>query len=125
MHNATLANLIEMLRHFNDSVQQLESEAKSHLKEPCDSRKYQEKLELRAGRIICLPDEITSYLPGLSPDMAEMVVKYIDELSQDAMQAKEIGSVFYMSCLLYPLDHKAGDPNELEMLIDKLRALAK
>ncbi len=40
--------------------------------------------------------------------------------SANAARSLDIGSVFYMSALLYPDDHREGEPNNLERLISEV-----
>lgn len=46
----------------------------------------------------------------------------LHRFSNSARNSLRIGSVFYMSALLYPDDHKAGEPDNLRLFIDGLRA---
>jgi hypothetical protein len=45
----------------------------------------------------------------------------MERFSMSASTALRIGSVFFMTALLYPEDHKPGDPNDLEVYIGELR----
>lgn len=61
-----------------------------------------------------------------APAIAELPqteqTKAIDEglmrFSQSASSALNLNSVFYMSALLFPEDHKEGTPNDLEQFIE-------
>ena len=46
----------------------------------------------------------------------------LHRFSNSARNALRLDSVFYMSALLYPDDHKAGEPDNLRLFIDGLRA---
>jgi len=47
----------------------------------------------------------------------------LEQFSMSAGAALRIGSVFFMTALLYPEDHKPGEPNDLETYISELRQL--
>ncbi len=48
----------------------------------------------------------------------------IERFSLSASQSLEVGSVFFMSALLYPDDYKDGEPNDLELFAAKVRAMS-
>ncbi|KAB1443589.1 hypothetical protein [Pseudodesulfovibrio senegalensis] len=55
------------------------------------------------------------------PDADEWVLDGLERFSASARNSLKIGSVFYMSALLYPEDHKPGQPNDLEVFAENLK----
>lgn len=90
--------------------------------------------ELDAGNIDAYTvamKEKASLLASMDGDAAAVVASMEDaapreaaahalhRFSNSARNALRIGSVFYMSALLYPDDHKAGEPDNLRLFIDR------
>ena len=57
---------------------------------------------------------------ALSGQEKERVREVLSAFSQNARTALHLDSVFYMSALLYPDDHRKGEPDNLEKLIISL-----
>ena len=78
--------------------------------------------------------EKATLLAGMDREAAELVVGVEDAVLRDgvthalhrfsnsARNSLRIGSVFYMSALLYPDDHKPGEPDNLRLFIDGVRS---
>lgn len=54
------------------------------------------------------------------PQLDEDTLLLLQRFSDSAENALRIGSVFYMSALLYPEDYVAGQPNNLDVLAAQL-----
>lgn len=114
-------SLIKWLEGVNGEIQTLEQQAKKVL-ETSDYKETYRQLMLRKAKLLAdLPaeyDKMVKNDPGLSNDF---VFKNLQNFSENANTAMKLDSVFYMSALLYPDEHKAGEPNNLELLITKIR----
>ncbi len=70
-----------------------------------------------------LPETVEPLL-GRSPDpAAEEFLSGLADIARRAGQALDLGSIFYMTALLYPEDYAEGDPNDLERFVDGFRAV--
>ena len=74
------------------------------------------KAELLAN----MAEDAAPLLEAMNPERRPMVEHRLDMFSQSARRSLDIGSVFYMSALLYPDDHKPGEPNTLETSLAEL-----
>lgn len=76
----------------------------------------------KAEVLASLEEEAQPYLAELDNDDAlDFAERSLSVYSFNATKALELNSVFYMSALLFPTDHKAGDPNNLELFKDELK----
>ena len=78
--------------------------------------------------------EKATLLAGMDREAVELVAGVEDAVLRDAVthalhrfsnsarNSLRIGSVFYMSALLYPDDHKPGEPDNLRLFIDGVRS---
>lgn len=87
-----------------------------------DADAYRDAMRQKAELLADLFRNATPYLDGLAPDLRETVVKQLKRFSAAARHSLSLGSVFYMSALLYRDDHKEGEPNNLEVFRDGIRA---
>ena len=75
-----------------------------------------EKALLVAG----LHEESAPFLKDLEEKDRAYPEDRLRAFSESAALGLRLGSVFYMSALLFPEDHQAGEPNELEALAAEL-----
>jgi len=52
------------------------------------------------------------------PPEAEEFLAGLADFARRAGQAMDLGSIFYMTALLYPEDYVAGEKNDLERFLD-------
>lgn len=83
---------------------------------------YREVMRQKAELLEALFKNATPRAEGLPPEQREAALKQLKRFSAAARHALSLGSVFYMSALLYRDDHKDGEPNNLEVLRDRIRA---
>jgi hypothetical protein len=74
----------------------------------------------KAELLASLSADAAPYLGNLPPEKRPMIEHRLDMFSQSAGRSLEIGSIFYMSALLYPDDHQPGQPNTLEVWLKDL-----
>ena len=68
-----------------------------------------------------LEEEGEAYLEELPEQLQDQAGHRLHRFSASARNALRIGSIFYMSALLYPEDHKPGQPDDLQVFIRRLR----
>lgn len=77
-----------------------------------------EKAEILAG----LEAEGRARLATLPSPLRERAGARLRNFSASAQNALSLDSVFYMSALLYPDEHVPGEPNNLEIFRDEVKA---
>lgn len=116
------AALADFLDDKARTVRAIEAQAEAILHgaggQPGYAAKMREKAELLAN----LADEAETLSGALDPMLAESAGDQLEAFSASAANALRIGSVFYMSALLYPDEHKPGEPNNLEILAAEVRS---
>jgi hypothetical protein len=85
-----------------------------------DSAGYGAAMRDKAELLAALPKEAP--LASLPPEIRENARSRIWDFARNAATALSLNSVFYMSALLYPDDHRKGEPNNLERFLEELRA---
>ncbi len=120
------ANSIETFAHWLSErcelLHSLENEAERVLQDNTD--KYRALMCQKAMFLQALPEEAEKHAAGLPADVADSVLRRLDQFAANASQALRLNSVFYMYALLYPDDHKKGEPNDLDRLAASLRSMA-
>ena len=108
--------LVALLRQRAQRVRELEAQAEQAIHQDRSQAGYEERMRDKAELLADLADDCRPLLDGISADEA----RRIEAFSQSAANALNVGSVFYMSALLYPEDYQPGQPNDLERFIDAL-----
>ena len=124
MTTTPAAALADYLDGKADEIKGIEAQAQAILLGKGDQTGYQALMRQKAELLAALSDDaaaLVDALPGSRPDEAGA---RLEEFSGNAANALRIGSVFYMSALLYPDDHKPGEPNNLELFAAEVRAWA-
>lgn len=85
-----------------------------------DKALYSENMREKAEKLKALHRLALPRLGDLPEGARCDVEEELSRFSQGAATALSLGSLFYMSALLYPDDHKPGEPDNLERLIKKL-----
>ena len=102
------------------SIRSIEEDALKALHEQGNQEAYREGMREKANVLRDLPRAMASFLERMDESAREAVEDRLDRFAQGAATALRLGSVFYMSALLYPEDHKEGEPNDLERFIAEL-----
>ncbi len=108
------APLAEWLSERCAFLRNLESEANRSLQQENNPDRYREMMRQKAMFLAAIADEAGPYLACLPQDKLAQARQRLEHFSRNAENSLSIGSVFYMSALLYPDDHKEGQPNDLE-----------
>ncbi len=120
MENQALLDLIEYLEKTSVDVNRLEAEGEA-LIDTEGQRAFQIKLEEKAEILAALGENAWKLTEKVEGDIGVEIARTLEQFSMSASAALRIGSVFFMTALLYPENHKPGEPNDLETLIEKLK----
>lgn len=101
-------------------VRELEAEAAEIIHGRGDQKGYEAKMSEKAELLADLAEEAGPLLEAANPATARALRARLRDFSANAARSLDIGSVFYMSALLYPDDHREGEPNNLERLISEV-----
>lgn len=121
MENNALNELIDFLEEKAALVRRLEQEGDAVL-ETEGQLGFQAKLEQKAEVLAELGEKAWPLTEKIEGDLGDDITQRLEQFSMSASTALRIGSVFFMTALLYPEDHEAGQSNDLENLIEELKA---
>ncbi|MBD5416690.1 MAG: hypothetical protein HDR50_03290 [Desulfovibrio sp.] len=113
--------VIDWLKARHAAIMADEAEALGRLKAG-DTKGYNEKMRAKAEAVAALAKDAAPVLAGLPEARREPILRGLMRFSQSAAMGLKLGSVFYMSALLYPDDHKPGEPDNLALFIEELAA---
>jgi hypothetical protein len=116
--------LAEYLEEKARAVKTLETEAEAILHTQGDQSGYQALMRQKAELLAALADDAKPLVGALPQERLDEADERLGLFSMSAANSLRIGSVFYMSALLYPDDYKQGDPNNLERFAAEVRAWA-
>ena len=121
MPEEVLKKLIDFLEEANAKVKQLEAEGDAAMANGGQTA-FQVKLEKKAELLASLGNKAAPLTEAIGGDLGRKIDDRLGQFATSAATALRIGSVFFMTALLYPEDHQAGEPNDLETFITELRA---
>lgn len=113
--------LISVLTDQAEQINRLETLAETVVEDPHQFQRYRAILEEKARILSGISRLVAPIMKKVSPEQAAPITQTLNRFSQSATTSMRIGSPFYMSALLYPQDHKSGEPNDLEVFIQRLR----
>jgi hypothetical protein len=116
-----LGLLARWLEEVAAKIRELESQARSVIEEQGDQKGYEALMREKALLLSGLGEEAAERLEGEDGPEAERILARLERFSSSAAMALDVGSVFFMSALLYPEDYAAGDKNDLENFILSVR----
>ncbi len=114
--------LADWLESEAREVRAIERQAYKALHDENDETAYRELMRVKALRLADLADNASGYMTGIDSRDEAAVVGRIERFSSSAATAIEIGSVFFMSALLYPEDYMEGENNDLENFAERVRS---
>jgi len=120
MENQPLVDMIEFLEEKAATVRRLEEEGDAALQSE-GQLAFQVKLEDKAELLSLLGEKAWKLTEKIDGELKNQIAQRLEQFSMSASAALRIGSVFFMTALLYPEDHKPGGPNDLETLIIELK----
>jgi len=118
------AALADYLEGKASAVKDIEAQAQAILLGKGDQTGYQALMRQKAELLAALADDADALVEALPQAQADQAAGRLEEFSLNAANSLRIGSVFYMSALLYPDEHKPGEPNNLELFAAEVRAWA-
>ncbi len=116
MQKATHRELVLWLEKAVDDLRHIEDAARHCIEEHADQSGY-EKFMCRKALLLALLIEQGQKFIQEFPEVMEEIRRF----SANAERALSLGSVFFMSALLYPEDHSPGQDNDLEILLKSIR----
>lgn len=122
MTTTPAAALAEFLDNKARAVRAIEAEAEEIIHNKGDQSGYEATMRQKAELLAALADDAASLTDSLPVPLAEAASERLGDFSANAANALRIGSVFYMSALLYPDEHKPGEPNNLERFAAEVRS---
>ena len=105
-------------------IREIESRAYTALHHDNDESAYRDLMRSKALRLASLAEKGLPMAERLEQHERATAVKKMKRFSASASTALNIGSVFFMSALLYPDDYKDGQKNDLEVFAQTIRSLA-
>ena len=115
-----LAALLGWLRECQRGIRELEDKAYRALYDHKDETAYRALMRERAEAIARLDENGAKLAAAVPGEPGEHAGAQLRTFAGGARNALRIGSIFYMSALLYPDEHKQGEPDNLERLISEL-----
>jgi plasmid stability protein len=116
-----ISGALSVLQRAATRIRSIEDEAREALFKNDDPEAYRKKLQEKTELLMELPEAAGPYYEGMAEDIRAEFGAELKSLARRAAQALNLSSLFYMSALLYPEDYRDGDPNDLELLIQRLR----
>ena len=117
-----IAALTVWLTEAHCNLKKAENDALAALYENKDEAAYRALMRERAERLATLDVQGQDVLKGVPEPLRTDVRLTLKRFAGGARKALELDSVFYMSALLYPDEHKAGEPDNMELLIAGIKA---
>lgn len=114
-----ITTVIAWLRQRHDAVMDVERQALARL-EAGDTPGHNSLMQQKAQLLADLSQDAKTVLAALPGETRFNVALALERFSASARTALQLHSVFYMSALLYPDDHKPGQPDNLTLCIDRL-----
>ena len=121
MEQTQCTPLIHWLSEQTNAIATIEEKAHVALQKEKNPAAYRELMVGKATLLAKLSLDSRPYTKNLPETLATSVNATLMGFSQNAAQALQLDSVFYMSALLYPDDHKEGEPNNLQKFIASLK----
>ena len=120
MADDALLKLIEFLEEAAAEVRRLEAEGDAVIQTE-GQEAFQARLEGKAKLLASLGEKAAPLTAGIDGELRRRIDDQLARFSTSAATALRIGSVFFMTALLYPEEHQQGDPNDLEAFIGELK----
>lgn len=117
-------SLVDFLEEACASVRHLEEAAAAAIQQE-DAETYRRLMHDKAELLQGLAHRAESKVEALPEALRQWVLQRLNRFSASAGQALQLGSVFYMSALLFPEEHQSGQPNDLENFTIEVRGRLK
>ncbi|GHU97810.1 hypothetical protein AGMMS50248_03190 [Deltaproteobacteria bacterium] len=111
--------LVQWLRERHSRIMEVEAGALSCL-DAGDTEGHNQKMRDKAELLSTLHEDAKTLLEPLPEEVRLNLASDLNRFAASAQNALQLNSVFYMSALLYPGDHKQGQPDDLLIFLDHL-----
>lgn len=117
--NPALGQLTQWLRQRHTQVMQAQAQALQYL-DAGDTPGHNAAMRQKAELLASLADDAKPMLEFLPGELRFNVAMALENFSASARTALRLGSIFYMGALLYPDDHRTGEPDNLTLCIERM-----
>ena len=121
-HDQPLSSLVLWLRNRHAEVMATEAQALARL-DAGDTTGHNELMRRKAELLSSMAEDAKPLLEPLPGETRFNYALALESFSASARMSLRLNSVFYMSALLYPDDHKPGQPDNLTLCIDRMEKL--
>ena len=121
-HNQPLASLVLWLRNRHAEVMATEAQALARL-DAGDTPGHNDLMRRKAELLAAMAEDAKPLLEPLPGETRFNYALALESFSASARMSLRLNSVFYMSALLYPDEHKPGQPDNLTLCIDRMEKL--
>lgn len=122
MSTSAASRLADFLEQRAQAVQAIEAEAGAIIHGQGDQAGYGAKMREKAALLAALAADARPLVLALEPRLASLADERLERFSQSAAMSLKVGSPFFMSALLYPDEHKPGEPNDLDLYVAEVRS---
>jgi hypothetical protein len=124
MTTTPTAALADFLDDRAAKVRAIEAEAEELIHGAKDQAGYQAKMRQKAELLSKIAEDGGALAAGLPSPLDAAAAERLERFAGSASTSLRVGSVFFMSALLYPEDYKPGQPNDLESFAAEVRGWA-
>lgn len=125
MSKSAASVLADFLEQRAKAVRAIEAEAEAIIHGDGhgqgDQAGYVVKMREKALLLADLAGDAQGLVLALDHAHSEAAADRLERFSQSAATSLKVGSPFFMSALLYPDEHRPGEPNDLERYVDEVR----
>lgn len=121
MSKSAASALADFLEQRARAVRSIEAEAEALIHGQGDQAGYAAKMRAKAMLLAALAGDAQALVQAFAPALAKAAGARLARFSESAASSLSVGSPFFMSALLYPDEHKQGEPNDLERYVDEVR----
>ena len=121
-NNPSLDSLIQWLRQRHDDVMATERQALARL-DAGDTPGHNELMRRKADLLAAMAEDAKPLLAPLPGEARFNFALALESFSASARMSLRLNSVFYMSALLYPDNHRPGQPDNLTLCIERMEKL--
>lgn len=118
------AALADFLDAKAKEVKAIEARGQALLAGSPDQSGFEASMREKATLLSKISEDAEALVDALPKAQADGVSERLEQFSGNASMSLRVGSVFFMSALLYPDEHQAGEPNNLELLAAEVRGWA-
>lgn len=116
------AAALEAGRQAARRIRRLEAEAGEALHGRGDVAGHRALMVEKCEALVDLPEAVEPLLAKTDSPAAREYLDGLADFARRAGQALDLGSIFYMTALLYPEEYAEGDKNDLEEFLDEFAA---